>query len=163
MTTSKPHHMASTRDRTTYPVRSQSVDQFAFPSLPERKHFRLNLLIAFMLVFLSILLTESWFSLFIRFREYIHSGYCAIHLLFRLPVNPSDFTLFTICMLLATTSWNSGLWLRCLFRDKLQTTRSEQKSWWYSFLALVFILILFVLSVFSFTNSCPSCSCFHLG
>ncbi|KAA3674490.1 uncharacterized protein DEA37_0004522, partial [Paragonimus westermani] len=106
MTASKPHHMATTGDRTVSPTRPHSADQFDCPPLSERKHFRLNLLIVFMLFFLSILLAESWFSLLIRFREYIHSGYCAIHLLFRLPVNTSDVTLFTICVLLVTTSWN---------------------------------------------------------
>ncbi|KAF5402499.1 hypothetical protein PHET_04126 [Paragonimus heterotremus] len=163
MTISKPHHMVSTQDRATSPVRSQSVDQFAFRSLPAEKHFRLNLLIAFMLVFLSILLTESWFSLFIRFREYIHSGYYAIHLLFRLPTNPSDTTLFTICVLLATTTWNSGLWRRFLSTDKQQQRQTEQKCLWYSFVGLVFTLTLFVCVFFLLQTAIRAVRVFFLG
>ncbi|KAF7258780.1 hypothetical protein EG68_04071 [Paragonimus skrjabini miyazakii] len=163
MTTSKPHHMASTPDETISPVRSYSVDQFAFRSLPEGKHFRLNLLVAFMLVFLSILLTESWFSLYIRFREYIHSGYYAIHLFFRLPVNPSDVTLFTICVLLVTTSWDSGLCLRCLSTDKPQQKRTEQNCWWYSFVGLAFTLTLFLCVFFLLQTAVRAVRVFFLG
>ncbi|KAF8567642.1 hypothetical protein P879_05424 [Paragonimus westermani] len=86
MTASKPHHMATAGDRTVSPTRPHSVGHFDCPSLPERKHIRLNLLIVFMLAFLSILLAESWFSLLIRFREYIHRYASALYDAFMLEV-----------------------------------------------------------------------------
>lgn len=110
-------------------------------SVSVRYHsFRFHRLMALSFVLLSLLLTENWVSLYSRTRQYLNTGFLAIHVLFRPLPDPLDASVLLMFFLLSVMTFFIGPWpSKSLAQQRVSQTHSRDT---FLFIGSVFALSL---------------------